>query len=463
MDLTLYDQLQNPVLVVGKDMRIKYFNFVSTTFFKLSPRKLSKVESILELVKTDDVDLGKLIKECIDEEQAKFTQEFSTLIGASELSSTVILKFIPLDSENAAVHIMDFSIEKQLHEKYKAQIMELRDTHEQIVKSDKLTALGEMISGISHEIATPLTIVSDRLDTMQMALSTNDQQTQKEALREVKEEFARITQIISGMQSYARNQEEELQICSLNEVVQESVRFIKELNVLHEIELEVDVQGEHLTLANPLKLQQVFINLIKNSVDALRASSIDSKKITISIDESDDEQVHSVKVCDNGPGVSEENQDKVFDMFYTSKEIGEGTGLGLSISQKIIEGCNGSISLLPSDQGATFLIQLPIIEVGSYTKSNRYLRGEADIEDEKVLVIGDDVELLNSVYKILQKKHKVCVLSRKAHKVQELSDFFAIEKAIKLKECDLSFLEADVVDLVNMDSQQVVDQIEKRF
>lgn len=463
MDLSLYDQLQNPVLAVNSSSEVVYFNFICSTYFKMPPRKLKKVTSLKELIQTDQADLDALIKETLEQDTSHFTKEVMVKAGENPNNAAVILKFIPIDKNTVAVHLLDFSIERQLHEKYKKQILELKETHEQIVKSDKLTALGELISGISHEIATPLTILSNRLERMEAALIAKDLEFANDLIPELKQEYARVTQIISGMQSYARNQEEELQICDLGQIANDSVDFIRGLGVLHDIELVSEIKSSHLAMANPLKLQQVFINLMKNSVDALREVDKDKKQITISIDERDYDQLHVITVSDNGPGIPDENRDKVFEMFYTSKELGEGTGLGLNISQKIVEAHNGRIEVADVDSGCQFDIEIPIVEVGSFTHTNRYLRGESEIEDEKVLVIGDDIELLNKLYKVLKDKNKVCIFSRKAERLQELADFFMIDRAIKLKECDLSFLEAPIFDLSGLDEMSVLDKVEADF
>ncbi|MEX1099704.1 MAG: ATP-binding protein, partial [Bacteriovoracaceae bacterium] len=324
MDFSLFDQLQNPVLVLDRDLKVSYFNHICGTYFKMPPRKLKKSEKLEDLIQTKQVNLSALAKDALKQGASKVTQEIGVLAGENEREAAIILKFIPVGDQNIVVHVMDFSIEKQLHEKYKKQILELKETHEQIVRSDKLTALGELISGISHEIATPLTIVSERLGRMENALFVKDWERLSEAVPEVQKEFLRITQIISGMQSYARNQEDELQVCNLKSIVDESAHFIKELNILGKIELEIKADGDHLAMANPLKLQQVIINLIKNSVDALKEIEKEDKKITVVIEENDHEQIHTLKVADNGPGVAPELRDSVFEMFYTSKEIGEG-------------------------------------------------------------------------------------------------------------------------------------------
>lgn len=458
MDFSLYDNLQGPVIAFGSDLKLSYFNFVCSSYFHLPPRKLKASPRLEELIRTEEEDLVKLAKEAMESDSVVFTKEILARVGENEQDSAIILKFIPM-GDSLVAHIQDFSIERTLHDKYKAQILELKEGHDQIVRSDKLTAMGELVSGISHEIATPLTIVGDRLDLMQAALEAQKEELARETLNELKGEFNRIGKIISGMQSYARNQEEEIEICSLAQVAKESVEFIKGVNVLGNIELVIEAESPCLAIANPLKIQQVFINLLKNSVDSLKSSSQDSKVVKIAVEEADSEQVHVVRVFDNGPGVPEEAREKIFDMFYTSKDLGEGTGLGLNISQKIIQDHNGSIRLNETSVGCEFVIELPVVEVGSFTATNRYLRGESDVEDEKVLVVGDDAQFLNQALNLLKNQNKVVIISSRIERIEFLADFFSIDKAIKLKKVDLSFLEAPCLDLSDCDPEEALSRI----
>ena len=463
MDFFLFDQLQNPVLVMDKELGIVYYNHICGSYFQMPPRKLKQITDLNELIRTDSADLRELALEALKQNTSKVTEEMAAIVGEGVPKSAVIIKAIPVDERHAVIHVLDYSIEKQLQEKYKKQILELKETHDQIVRSDKLTALGELIAGISHEISTPLTVVSHRLNRMEEAIFLKDWNLLEEISSELTSEFQRISQIISGMQSYAKNQEDELEICDLGAVAAQSAAFIKELNVLGEIELSLDVQRSFLALANPLKLQQVFINLLKNSIEALKEHPQQTKAIIVHIEEDEAEQTHLIRVVDNGPGVPEEDKEKIFEMFYTSKELGEGTGLGLGISQKIVEAHHGSVSLADTPSGCEFLIRIPMLEVGTFTRTNRYLSGETEEEDEKILVVGDDVALLNQVFKALRAKNLVSIFSNKSEGIEELADFFVVDRAVKLKACDLSFLDSEVTDLSEVGAEEVLKAVKEIF
>ena len=149
--------------------------------------------------------------------------------------------------------------------------------------------------------------------------------------------------------------------------------FFIGLNYPVSYEIEINDSLNMWVMANPLKLQQVLINLIKNSFDSFKGEKRKDGKVSISLNQDDMLQSNIIQVSDNGSGIRNENQEKVFDMFFTTKSIGEGTGLGLSITKKILEAHNGSIKLQEIESGTSFQINLPIIEVGSFTQTNKHL------------------------------------------------------------------------------------------
>src|SRR5690554_6094239 len=102
----LYDQLQNPVLVVNRDLEVVYFNFVCGSYFKMPPRKLANKISLTELVRCHQTDLATTAKEALTEGGSKFTQEIMAEVGQAQQEAAVILKFIPLGSDALAVHLL---------------------------------------------------------------------------------------------------------------------------------------------------------------------------------------------------------------------------------------------------------------------------------------------------------------------------------------------------------------------
>lgn len=422
VDNHIFDHLQNPIFIVSTDGDIQYYNFVCSLFFKLPPRKLGAIKNILELINPVNYNLVSDLKKCVESKTPTVSPEVD--ISISGQTNTIILKAIPHEG-CVLVHLQDFSIEKQLHEKYKNQILELKSTHEQIVKSDKLRALGELIAGISHEISSPLTVAGDTLLSLAENLHQKNYPQVETELAELETEFTRIRQIVSNMQSMAKNKDEDLSVISLKDAIEHSLSFIRELGLIDDTEIGRDFSNS-LVLGNSGKLQQVFINILKNAIDAI--SHNDEKKINIIIEEQD--QSVFIHIKDNGVGIKAEEVQKLFEMFYTTKEIGNGTGLGLSISQQIVSSFHGNISVVESTDGAHFCIEFPNIDLETFTSTNRYLTGECEIEDIKLLVFSEDTKDLDFVFKNFAEEKVILILSNQPEQFEEICDSYMVDHAL---------------------------------
>ena len=443
-----FDHLQNPVFFTDKNGKILYFNFVCSLFFKLPPRKLKSIENIIELLDVDNYSLVKEIKKALDSKAPTVSPELS--LHLNNIKFTVILKLIPFEGE-LLIHIQDFSIEKHLHEKYKQQIIELKQTHDQIVKSDKLTALGELIAGISHEISSPLTVASDKLLSITENLHQKNYECVAVDLNDLQDEFSRIKQIVSNMQSMAKNRDEDLNVLRLDNVVENALSFVRDLGIMGDIEIDYS-KDDSLALCNEGKLQQVLINLLKNSIDAL--AQIENKKITIKLECND--QTVSIHVLDNGHGIKDEDQ--IFDMFFTTKEYGEGTGLGLAISQKIMQSFHGQITTLAHDDGAHFQLELPKLDLECFTSTNRYLLGECEYEDPKIIIYSPDSKQLDNLYQHFKNEKYVLILTGDAQHFEALCDSymvdyaFSFDDAVTTEEYEYSWLptgdDSNCIDLI---------------
>jgi signal transduction histidine kinase len=427
VDNHIFDHLQNPIFIVSTSGEIKYYNFVCSLFFKLPPRKLGAIKNIIDLINPVDYDLVLDLKKCIESKTPIVSPEVDIKINGH--TNTIILKAIP-HNDYVLVHLQDFSIEKKLHEKYKNQILELKSTHEQIVKSDKLRALGELIAGISHEISSPLTVAGDTLLSLAENLHQKNYPQVEVELTELEVEFTRIRQIVSNMQSMAKNRDEDISVISLREAIEDSLSFIKELGLLEDTKIIRDFSNS-LVLGNTGKLQQVFINILKNAIDAI--SHNDNKQINIMIEEHD--QSVFIHIKDNGVGIKPGEAQKLFEMFYTTKEVGNGTGLGLSISQQIVTSFHGNISIVDSTDGAHFCIEFPNIDLESFTSTNRYLTGECEIEE------------LDLVFKHFAQGKVILILSNQADQFEEICDSYMADHALSFsKEVSTNLADYTCVD-----------------
>jgi signal transduction histidine kinase len=423
MDYSLLDHLQNPIFVVDENAKVLYSNHFCSSYFGLPPRKLKAIDYIYDLFKVEKPLVMESLNRALKEKSPIVSTEITLASNEDNKVQTVILKFIPT-GKSVIIALHDLSIEKQLHEKYKDQVSELRETHHQIVKTDKLAAIGELIAGVGHEISNPLTIINNRISKIEENLITLDLDDLAENVKEVTSGVSRINKIIANMQSFVRSEDDERELVSLIEVLNDSKTFIEDLGI-KSTNIIITADKDIWTFGNGLKIQQVFINLLKNSIQACTKGEVSTINITLRLDEED--QSAAIEFHDNGPGVNKDSEDKIFDMFFTSKELDQGTGLGLAISRKIMESMQGTIELVSSKVGAKFVCSLPIVEFATYTNSNSYLSGEKDIEDPKVLIVGTNLSLVNSVYKSLENEDLVIICSNHLEKVEDLVDFFAVD------------------------------------
>ena len=269
-------------------------------------------------------------------------------------------------------------------------------------------------------------------------------------LVDLEKEIHRIKQIVNNMQSMAKNKDETHSVINVSDVIEDSIKFLKDLSLLNNCQIHLNLSKQFI-LANSGKLQQVLINLLKNSLDAM----MECEKSEINIRVEKNAQSVLIHVEDSGPGIEE--PEKIFDMFYTTKELGEGTGLGLAISQKILQSFHGEIKLVESKNGAHFVIDIPRLEFESFTVTNKYLSGEAEIEDQKAVIYSDSLADLDIAYKSLKDKSLVLILTHNKEGLEDVCDsyladkVYSFDKSIKLKDFEVEYLE----DLAGIESKKL--------
>ncbi|MBF0316938.1 MAG: PAS domain S-box protein [Nitrospirae bacterium] len=232
-----------------------------------------------------------------------------------------------------------------------------------MLTSSKMATLGEIATGIAHEINQPLTYISSFLQGLILEIKQGILDTdslKKEAIVAYKQ-VNRIVDIIQHLRTFGRRDDVEMEPTDIEVVLRNSLLLMGERIRLRNINLIKDVEPElppFVGSAN--QLEQVFINLLQNAMDAL-AQNKTSAEIRINIRASEDKRSIVIKFTDNGMGIEEKTLDRIFEPFYTTKEVGMGTGLGLSIVYGIITGHNGTITCDSRiDRGTTFIINIPV-------------------------------------------------------------------------------------------------------
>jgi len=260
---------------------------------------------------------------------------------------------------------------------------------ENLIKSEKLATIGQLTTGIAHEINNPLAYVSSNIEQL---INFSDQLLQlkkyiessnqvdnfdtflekcgvepkgfnflnddySEIISDIKEGIKRIHGVVQNLSSYARTNDFDEGKISVNKAILSTIHLMKS-RITSGVELKTDFANIPDVSANMNEIKQVILNLCINALDAMNNNGI----LEISTSFNEDENYVYIIIKDTGPGLSQEEQLKIFDPFYTTKPSGKGTGLGLYICYQIISTHNGLIELESTkENGTTFKICLPII------------------------------------------------------------------------------------------------------
>ena len=239
---------------------------------------------------------------------------------------------------------------------------ELQSLQQQVIRQERLAAIGVLLSGIAHELNNPLQAISGFADLLQRDPDMRPSVHADLAL--IKKESARASAIIRNLSRFSRQQGIAPSDVYLRDVVASVVEL--RLRRFHEqgIVLELDQQSDHATRAVFTELQQVLLNFVINAEQALVATRHDERRIVVRT--RDVETGVRLEVEDNGCGVPAENEAKLFQPFFTTKPMGEGTGLGLSVSYGIVRSFGGSIGYARGPAGgALFHFELPADHIQS--------------------------------------------------------------------------------------------------
>jgi len=274
-----------------------------------------------------------------------------------------VLQSIATQLATAIVQASLFSQLKQQNETLENTLNELKETQLQLINSEKMASLGQLVAGVAHEINTPLGAINANNDLLAKLINKLDDTTPQNTIIENikhlnnidKEAIKRISGIVKSLKRFVRLDEAELQFADINKELDLTLELIK-----HETKNKVEIIKNYSDIpaikCYPNMLNQVFINILVNACQSIENTG----KITISTNIIEKNLV--IKIKDTGCGIDENLKEKLFTIGTTTKKIGIGTGLGLAISKKIIEKHNGLIYFNSiKNQGSEFIIELPVI------------------------------------------------------------------------------------------------------
>jgi len=244
----------------------------------------------------------------------------------------------------------------------------LREQQAQLIHAGRLASLGEMATGIAHELNQPLSIIRAQAELLSIVEEKKpaDQQNRMEDLNLILSEVDRAARIIYNMREFARRQSGKIGSVHIEEPIRKALIFFQQQFTAHGIDLVVDIEKNLPKVSvDPQQFEQVVVNFITNARYAVdKKEEFHSEDYTrrVEIRVRNDSKTHHVvmEVTDNGLGMTDEDMERCFEPFFTRKEVGEGTGLGLSIVHGIVRGFKGSIEVESKvDSGTTFRVFIP--------------------------------------------------------------------------------------------------------
>jgi C4-dicarboxylate-specific signal transduction histidine kinase len=240
-------------------------------------------------------------------------------------------------------------------------ITELHIKQSALMTSSRLSSLGEMASGVAHEINNPLTIIMSRAQRIESLLSVEKPDPKALVMQtdQIVKTAHRIAKIIKGLQSFARETTgEPFQVVPIKEVILNTVELCKERFSKHDVRLEYSqvIDENWRFWGREEQISQVLMNLLNNAYDAIQNETEKWVKIEVAHVESK----LKISVTDSGHGIPEHVETKMFSPFYTTKEVGKGTGLGLSISKGIVERHGGVLYFDKTAKNTRFVLELNI-------------------------------------------------------------------------------------------------------
>ena len=348
----IFNNIPNPVFVLGLDtLEIFDCNNNVEPVYGYQRDEIIK-GSFLDMFKNEDREeyASKLKTSAFISQAKQVTKEGRTLF--------VNIRVSPLEYLGKTVLLVVTSdITKRL------------ETEQQLIQASKMATLGEMATGVAHELNQPLSVI-ETASSFFMRKINKKERIEDEHLftmaKKIRSNVDRATKIIHHMREFGRKSDVTKRKTDTNKVLSKALEIFAQQLKLREIEVVKELQEDlPPILADSNRLEQVFINLLINARDAIEAKWEESdhkggdKKISLKTGSKDGMVIIEVK--DTGIGIPQSIFDKIFEPFFTTKKVGRGTGLGLSISYGIIQDFGGSIHVLSNKNGgASFVIKLPV-------------------------------------------------------------------------------------------------------
>ncbi|OGQ44647.1 MAG: hypothetical protein A2W63_02025 [Deltaproteobacteria bacterium RIFCSPLOWO2_02_44_9] len=342
----IYDGIKASLLLVDHDCTVLEANKYFIENLKLA----------------DSPFIGKKLYQLFGFSKEEHTAENCPVVKSLKTKAPAEMERTTSDGKTLHWHAFPLMGEGEILQKavlYIEDVTEHRLLLQKLTQSDKLSSLGELVSGVAHELNNPLTAA---MGYSELLLNHATDEKIKKKLKDINEATQRCKRIIDNLLTFARWHKPEKKPCDINKIIKNTVELRAYQLKVDNIEVEFDLAPSlPKTMLDEHQIQQVLLNLINNAQHAITGKE-EKGKITVTSRQED--KGLRIKVSDTGTGIPSDIINRIFDPFFTTKEAGKGTGLGLSISYGLIEEHSGNIYAVnkASGKGATFIIELPIID-----------------------------------------------------------------------------------------------------
>jgi histidine kinase len=350
----IFDNIPNPVFVLDMDtLEILDCNTSVEGVYGYTKEEMIE-KSFLELFRPEEQDhYRELIKTTAVINQVRH-------LNKNDGSLFVNIRISPSEYPGEKVYLVTTS-----------DITQRLETEQQLIQASKMATLGEMATGVAHELNQPLSVIKTASQFFMKKIRKKEK-IEDDILFDMTEEIDsyvdRATKIINHMRQFGRKSDVTLEKVQVNTVLKKALEILGQQLKVRGIEVVLDLEDDlPVIMADSDRLEQVFINLLINARDAIderwesKPHQKGDKKITLKTKSAGREI--TVGISDTGAGIPNPILQRIFEPFFTTKKVGQGTGLGLSISYGIIKDCKGRIRAVShKNEGASFIIKFPIVE-----------------------------------------------------------------------------------------------------
>lgn len=277
-----------------------------------------------------------------------------------------------------------------------------RELERQLQQTEKLSSIGKLVAGVAHELNNPLTSIIGYSNLLEESVLSPQQ---KKDLQIISRQAERARVIVRDLLTFARNIHLKRELVDINEIINASIMLLKPQLQQHNVHVvkSLDFGLPHI-VADPHRLEQVFVNLLINSIQALAK---ETRKKIIVLKSGFKNNAILVSLADNGPGIRDDIINQIFDPFFSTKQVGEGTGLGLSICFGIVSAHGGKIWAENIAEGGTeFFLELPVSKPPTEPSAEQTVPSVALLlatnnKNIRILVVDDETYLLELMHRVL--------------------------------------------------------------